>query len=49
MAERERAPLAADHYRQHRQQLIQNGTVKKVHADSTMENIYGVMKKWTKY
>jgi hypothetical protein len=37
-----------DHYRKHRKQLEEKGTVKKNHADSTKENIYGVMKKWTR-
>lgn len=37
-----------NHYRKHRKQLEEKGTVKKNHADSTKENIYGVMKKWTR-
>ena len=40
--------LSPDHYRKHRKQLEEKGTVKKNHANSTKENIYGVMKKWTR-
>jgi hypothetical protein len=44
---RTRAPTgySPEHYRKHRKQLVENGTVKKHHADSTKENIYGIMKK----
>lgn len=44
---RKAAQHSADHYRRHREQLVKKGTVKKEHADSTKENIWGVMKKWT--
>jgi hypothetical protein len=29
-----------EHYRRHRQQLVEKGIVKKEHADSTKENIW---------
>jgi hypothetical protein len=47
LSERCPAQLSADHYRRHRNKLVEKGTVKKDHEDSTKENIYGVMKKWT--
>jgi len=40
---------SADHYRQHREKLVAKGTVKKDHEDSTKENIWNVVKKWTRY
>ena len=42
-----RAPAghSADYYRKHRKQLVENGPVKKQHADLTKGNIYGIMKK----
>lgn len=40
---------SAEHYRRHRRQLVEKGAVKKDHADSTKENIWGVMMKWTKH
>jgi len=43
------AQLSPEHYRRHRQQLTEKGTVKKRHADSTKENIWGVMMKWTRH
>jgi len=46
---REVSHHSAEHYRRHRKQLVKNGTVKKEHADSTKENIWKVMKKWTRY
>jgi len=39
---------SAEHYRQRRKRLVEKGTVKKEHADSTKENIWGVMKKMDK-
>jgi hypothetical protein len=42
------AQLSPEHYRRHRQQLTEKGTVKKRHADSTKENVWGVMMKWTR-
>jgi hypothetical protein len=42
------APYSSEHYRRHRQQLVEKGTVKKQHADSTKEKIWGVMMKWTR-
>jgi hypothetical protein len=42
------AQYSPEHYRRHRQQLAEKGTVKKQHADSTKENIWGVMMKWTR-
>jgi len=35
--------LTPEHYRKHRKQLVEKGAVKKNHADSTQESIYGVM------
>jgi len=46
--ERAVAQYSAEHYRKHRKQLVEKGTVKKEHADSTKENIHGVMVKWTR-
>lgn len=43
--ERQVSQHSADHYRRHRKQLVEKGTVKKEHADATKENIYGVMVK----
>jgi hypothetical protein len=47
--ERRAAQHSADHYRKICNNLVEKGTVKKIHADSTKINIYGVMKKWTRY
>ena len=38
------AQYSVKHYRQHRQQLTEKGTMKKSHVDSTKENIWGVMR-----
>jgi len=46
--ERQVAQHSAEHYRRHRKQLIEKGTVKKEHADSTKENIFAVLTKWTR-
>ncbi|KAF2194831.1 hypothetical protein K469DRAFT_774781, partial [Zopfia rhizophila CBS 207.26] len=46
---REVAQHSADHYRQHRKRLAKKGTVKKDHADTTKENIWRVMGKWTRH
>ncbi len=40
--------LTPEHYRQHRQRLVEHGIVKKSHAPSTKNNIDGLKKKWTK-
>jgi hypothetical protein len=40
--------LSPEHYRKHRKRFVENGTVKKEHANSTKEKIYGVMLKWTR-
>lgn len=45
---RDGASHSAEYYKRHRKQLVEKGTVKKEHADSTKENIYGVMMKWTR-
>ncbi|KAH7042182.1 hypothetical protein B0J12DRAFT_702369 [Macrophomina phaseolina] len=47
--ERKVALQSPDYYRRHRKQLAENGIVKKVHAGSTKENIFGIKTKWTKY
>jgi hypothetical protein len=39
--------LTPEHYRQHRQHLVEKGTVKKKHAPSTINNINGITKKWS--
>lgn len=44
--ERQVGQYPAEHYRRHRKQLVEKGTVKKEHADITKENIYGVVVKW---
>lgn len=41
------AKLSPEHYRQHRQGLVERGIVKKQHAPSTKNNINGLKKKWT--
>jgi hypothetical protein len=38
--------LTAEHYRWHRQQLAEKGTIKKHHAISTKNNIKGIKKRW---
>ncbi|KAF2471333.1 uncharacterized protein BDR25DRAFT_223650 [Lindgomyces ingoldianus] len=45
--ERQLGGHSAEHHRRHRQRLVEKGTVKKEHADSTKVNIYGVMQRWT--
>ena len=41
--------LTAEHYRRHRQQLAEKGTIKKHHAISIKNNINGIKKRWKKY
>jgi hypothetical protein len=40
-SQRPAAQYTPDHYRRHRQLLAEKGAVKKPHADSTEENIWG--------
>ena len=46
--ERKAAQHTPKHYRRHRKQLVEKGTVKKEHTDSTKNNIFIIMTKWTR-